>query len=104
MALGPDGVVHVVYFSFIQGVPNYTYYRSYDPAEDVIGPEIQLNVNDSQPSSENDIRVAADSNNVVHILFGTEAPGAAPCATSTTHPAKCRKKLLPLVKPLNIQP
>ena len=69
IAVGSDNIVHFVYYSFVSGVPDYAYYISYDINTGVIGPEIQLGSQQSGPSGENDIRVAVDSDDYVHIIF-----------------------------------
>ncbi len=69
IAVGSDNIAHFVYYSFVSGVPDYAYYISYDINTGVIGPEIQLGSHQGGPSGENDIRVAVDSDDYVHIIF-----------------------------------
>ena len=69
IAVGTDNIVHFVYYSFVSGIPDHALYRTYNLTDGTLGPELQLSVVNSSPSSENDIHVAVDSNNNAHVVF-----------------------------------
>lgn len=69
MAVGRgDSLVHFVYYTFVTG-NNNAYYRSYNYITRVLGPEIFLSA--AMTGSENDIEVAVDNNNKIHIVYST---------------------------------
>ncbi|TVR39026.1 MAG: choice-of-anchor D domain-containing protein [Bacteroidia bacterium] len=69
IAIGPDNVLHFVYYEFNANPPNYAFYTTYDPATGTSGPVTQLNGVHSPPSGENDIHVGVDSDNVAHVVL-----------------------------------
>ncbi len=69
IAIGADDIVHFVYYSFVSGMPDHAFYRTYDLTTGTLGSEIQLSTVNSGPSGENDIHVAVDSNNNAHVVF-----------------------------------
>ncbi|CAF3692760.1 unnamed protein product [Rotaria sp. Silwood1] len=68
MAVGKDSTVHFVYYTFATG-NNNAYYRSYNFITHVLGPEVLLGAGST--GSENDIEVAIDNNNKIHIIYTT---------------------------------
>lgn len=69
IAMGPDNVLHFVFYEFNANPPNYAFYTTYDPATGTSGPIVQLNNVHSPPSGENDIHVVVDSDNVAHVVL-----------------------------------
>lgn len=68
MAVGKDSTVHFVYYTYATG-NNNAYYRSYNFITKVLGPEVLLSAGNT--GSENDIEVAVDNNNKIHIIYTT---------------------------------
>jgi hypothetical protein len=68
MAAGKDSIVHFVYYTFATGQDN-AYYRSYNYITGALGAEILLGP--AETGSENDIEVAVDNNNKIHIIYAT---------------------------------
>jgi len=68
MAVGKDSTAHFVYFTYATG-NNNAYYRSYNFITKVLGPEVLLGPGNT--GSENDIEVAVDNNNKIHIIWCT---------------------------------
>lgn len=69
MAVGRgDSLVYFVYYTFVTGQDN-AFYRSYNYITGTLGPEVSLGP--AETGSENDIEVAVDGNNKVHIVFST---------------------------------
>ncbi|MBS1493083.1 MAG: T9SS type A sorting domain-containing protein [Bacteroidetes bacterium] len=68
MAVGKDSTAHFVYYTYATG-NNNAYYRSYNFITKVLGPEVLLGAGST--GSENDIEVAVDNNNKIHIVFCT---------------------------------
>lgn len=69
MAVGRgDSLVHFVYYTFVTGQDN-AFYRSYNYITGMLGPEVSLGP--AETGSENDIEVAVDGNNKLHIVFST---------------------------------
>jgi hypothetical protein len=68
MAVGKDSTVHFVYYTFTTG-NNNAYYRSYNFITKVFSPETFLSA--AMTGSENDIEVAVDNNNKIHIIYST---------------------------------
>jgi hypothetical protein len=69
MAVGRgDSLVHFVYYTFATGQDN-AYYRQYNYVTNQLGAEIPLGP--AETGSENDIEVAVDGNNKVHIVYST---------------------------------
>jgi hypothetical protein len=69
MAVGKgDSLVHFVYYTFTTG-NNNAYYRNYNYITRVLGPEVFLSA--AMTGSENDIEVAVDNNNKIHIIYAT---------------------------------
>lgn len=69
MAVGRgDSLVHFVYYTYATG-NNNAYYRSYNYITKVLGPEVLLSA--ANTGSENDIEVAVDNNNKIHIIYCT---------------------------------
>lgn len=63
-----DSLVHFVYYTYATG-NNNAYYRSYNYITKVLGPEVFLSA--ANTGSENDIEVAVDNNNKIHIIYST---------------------------------
>lgn len=63
--IGPDSVMHFVYYTFVDGVDNY-YYKSYDLKTGTLGPEILLSNGEAGGDFEASLDV--DSNGKVHIV------------------------------------
>ena len=68
MAVGKDSTAHFVYYTYATG-NNNAYYRSYNFITKVLGPEVLLGTGST--GSENDIEVAVDNNNKIHIVYTT---------------------------------
>lgn len=68
MATGKDSTVHFVYYTYATG-NNNAYYRSYNFITNTLGPETLLGP--ASTGSENDIEVAVDNNNKIHIIYCT---------------------------------
>lgn len=69
MAVGRgDSLVHFVYYTFVTGQDN-AFYRSYNYFTGTLGPEV--NLGPAETGSENDIEIAVDGNNKIHIVFST---------------------------------
>lgn len=68
MATGKDSTVHFVYYTYVTG-NNNAYYRSYNFITNTLGPEVLLGPGNT--GSENDIEVAVDNNNKIHIIYTT---------------------------------
>jgi hypothetical protein len=68
MATGKDSTVHFVYYTYATG-NNNAYYRSYNFITNTLGPETLLGAGST--GSENDIEVAVDNNNKIHIIYCT---------------------------------
>jgi len=68
MATGKDSTVHFVYYTYATG-NNNAYYRNYNFITKVLGPETLLGP--ASTGSENDIEVAVDNNNKIHIIYST---------------------------------
>jgi hypothetical protein len=68
MAVGKDSTAHFVYYTYATG-NNNAYYRSYNFITKVLGPEVLLG--SGSTGSENDIEVAVDNNNKIHIIYTT---------------------------------
>ncbi|MBS4027379.1 MAG: T9SS type A sorting domain-containing protein [Ignavibacteriales bacterium] len=68
IAVGKDSLAHFVYLTFVTGQDS-AFYRSYNFITNTLGAVINLGA--MEASSENDIEVAVDSNNHVHIVFAT---------------------------------
>jgi len=68
MATGKDSTVHFVYYTYLTG-NNNAYYRSYNFITKALGPETLLGP--ASTGSENDIEVAVDNNNKIHIIYST---------------------------------
>lgn len=68
MATGKDSTVHFVYYTYATG-NNNAYYRSYNFITNTLGPETLLGAGST--GSENDIEVAVDNNNKIHIVYCT---------------------------------
>jgi hypothetical protein len=69
MAVGKnDSLVHFVYYTFVTGQDN-AYYRWYNYVTGTLGPEVSLGP--AETGSENDIEIAVDNNNKLHIVFST---------------------------------
>lgn len=64
-----DSLVHFVYFTFVGSVQDTAYYRNYNYVTGVLSPEYRLGP--AEAGGENDIAVASDTNNVVHIFYAT---------------------------------
>lgn len=62
--IGPDSVMHFVYYTFVTGADNY-YYRSYDLRSSSLGPEILLSSGEAGGDFEATLDV--DSNGKVYI-------------------------------------
>lgn len=65
-AVGHDGKVHFVYFTFIDGADK-AYYRWFNPADSSMSPETYLA--DGETSGDLDAQVAIDGNGKLHILL-----------------------------------
>ena len=63
--IGPDSVMHFVYYTFVDGADNY-FYRSYDLRTGTTGPEILLSNGEAGGDFEASLDV--DSNGKVHIV------------------------------------
>ncbi len=63
--IGPDSVMHFVYYTFVEGADNY-FYRSYDLRTGTTGPEIFLSNGEAGGDFEASLDV--DSNGKVHIV------------------------------------
>lgn len=63
-----DSLVHFVYYTYATG-NNNAYYRNYNYITGVLGPEVFLSA--ANTGSENDIEVAVDNNNKIHIIYST---------------------------------
>jgi hypothetical protein len=72
--IGPDSVMHFVYYTFVTGADNY-YYRSYDNRTNTLGPEILLSNGEASGDFESTLDI--DSNGKVHIVgkSGTTTSG-----------------------------
>lgn len=68
MAVGKDSTVHFVYYTYATG-NNNAYYRNYNFITKILGPEVLLGAGST--GSENDIEVAVDGNNKIHIIYTT---------------------------------
>jgi hypothetical protein len=69
MAVGKnDSLVHFVYYTFATGQDN-AYYRWYNYVTGTLGPETVLGP--AETGSENDIEIAVDNNNKLHIVYVT---------------------------------
>lgn len=68
MAVGKDSLVHFVYYTYSTG-NNNAYYRNYNFITSQLGPEVFLSA--AMTGSENDIEVAVDNNNKIHIIYST---------------------------------
>ncbi|HRE41799.1 MAG TPA: T9SS type A sorting domain-containing protein [Ignavibacteria bacterium] len=68
MAVGKDSLVHFVYYTYSTG-NNNAYYRNYNFITNQLGPEVFLSA--AMTGSENDIEVAVDNNNKIHIIYCT---------------------------------
>lgn len=68
MAVGKDSTAHFVYYTYATG-NNNAYYRSYNFINKVLGPETLLGP--ANTGSENDIEIAVDNNNKIHIIYCT---------------------------------
>mgnify|MGYP001589368545 CR=1 FL=1 len=66
IAVGKDSLAHFVYLTFVTG-QDFAFYRTYNFISHTLNAEINLGA--MEASSENDIEVAVDSNNRVHIVF-----------------------------------
>jgi ribosomal protein L21E len=64
-AVGPDSVVHFVYFTFTTG-PDAAYYRRFDPRDSSLSDEIPLI--GAEVTGDLDASIAADSAGFVHIV------------------------------------
>lgn len=64
--VGPDGKVHFVYFTFVDGADK-AYYRWFNPADSSMSPETYLA--DGETSGDLDAQVAIDGNGKLHILM-----------------------------------
>ena len=62
--IGPDSVMHFVYYTYVSGADNY-YYRSYDLRTGTLGPEILLS--SGEASGDFEATLDVDSNGKVHI-------------------------------------
>jgi len=65
-AVGPDGKVHFVYYTFATGNDN-VYYRWYDPADSSMSPEILLA--QGEASGDVDAQIVFDSQGFMHFVF-----------------------------------
>ena len=68
MATGKDSTVHFVYYTYATG-NNNAYYRNYNFITNTLGPETLLGAGST--GSENDIEIAVDNNNKIHIIYCT---------------------------------
>jgi hypothetical protein len=62
--IGPDSVMHFVYYTFVTGSDNF-YYRSYDLRTSTLGPEILLS--NGEAGGDFEATLDIDSNGKVHI-------------------------------------
>ncbi len=67
-----DSLVHFVYYTFVNSVQDYAYYRNYNYFTGVLSQEYQLGP--AEAGSENDCELIADTNGVVHITYVTNTP------------------------------
>ena len=75
MAVGKnDSSVHFVYFTFVTGQDN-AFYRKYNYISGTLGPEMTLGPGEA--SSENDIEIAFDGTDKLHIVYTTNHSGGA---------------------------
>ncbi len=63
--IGPDSVMHFVYYTYTSGTDNY-YYKSYDLRTGTLGPEVMLSAGEAGGDFEASLDV--DSNGKVHIV------------------------------------
>jgi hypothetical protein len=70
--IGPDSVMHFVYYTFVAGTDNF-YYRSYDNRSNTLGPEILLS--NGEAGGDFEATLDVDSNGKVHIA-GRSGTGA----------------------------
>ena len=70
MAVGNDSIAHFVYYTFVTGQDN-AYYRTYNFVTEQLGTELTLGPGEA--SGENDIEVAVDGLNKVHVVYTTNA-------------------------------
>ena len=70
MAVGKDSLVHFVYYTFVAGQDN-AYYRNFNFITNQLGNEITLG--QGEASGENDIEVAVDGLNKVHVVYTTNS-------------------------------
>ena len=70
MAVGKDSIAHFVYYTFVTGQDN-AYYRTYNFVTGQLGTEVTLGPGEA--SGENDIEVAVDGLNKVHVVYTTNA-------------------------------
>lgn len=73
-----DSLVHFVYYTFVNSVVDYAYYRNYNYVTGVLSQEYQMGI--AETGSENDIECVADTNGVVHIVYTTNSSATSPYA------------------------
>ena len=70
MTVGRDSTAHFVYYTFVTGQDN-AYYKTYNFVTGQLGTQVTLGPGEA--SGENDIEVAVDGLNKVHIVYTTNA-------------------------------
>lgn len=70
MAAGKDSTAHFVYYTFVAGQDN-AYYKTYNFVTGQLGTEVTLGPGEA--TGENDIEVAVDGLNKVHIVYATNS-------------------------------
>lgn len=67
-----DSLVHFVYYTFVNAVQDYAYYRNYNYYTGILSQEYQLGP--AEAGSENDCEILSDTNGVIHIAYITNTP------------------------------